>query len=278
MRQDIRLIVTDLDGTLLTKADRIHPENILALQRCRQKGIKVCPVTARNWREFLPVLRQMEFDEIAALNNGASMVGLPSGKIRENIVFSTEQLTGLVESILTMPISYLCVMGMEYNHCLEGKGAPAWFHFYTQEEKDRFGICPFADEKELLRESREAVRINCGLKKGHEQQLRKALAKLEDVYKCKTMFMEEETGNSIEISPERADKAHALEKLCRYFGVEENQVLAFGDNENDMEMLRRAGISVAMGNANRAVKNSATMVTDTNKQGGVAAALERLGL
>ena len=74
MRQDIRLIVTDLDGTLLTKADRIHPENILALQRCRQKGIKVCPVTARNWREFLPVLRQMEFDEIAALNNGASMV------------------------------------------------------------------------------------------------------------------------------------------------------------------------------------------------------------
>ena len=278
MRQDIRLIVTDLDGTLLTKADRIHPENILALQRCRQRGIKVCPVTARNWREFLPVLRQMEFDEVAALNNGASMVGLPSGKIRENIVFSTEQLTGLVESILTMPISYLCVMGMEYNHCLEGKGAPAWFHFYTQEEKDRFGIRPFADEKELLQKSREVVRINCGLKKGHEQQLREALAKLEDVYKCKTMFMEEETGNSIEISPEGADKARAMEKLCRYFGVEENQVLAFGDNENDMEMLRRAGISVAMGNANRAVKNSATMTTGTNKQGGVAAALEALGL
>ncbi len=43
---EIKLIVTDLDGTLLTKKDEVHPDNIRALRRCQERGIKVCPVTA----------------------------------------------------------------------------------------------------------------------------------------------------------------------------------------------------------------------------------------
>lgn len=59
----------------------------------------------------------------------------------------------------------------------------------------------------------------------------------------------------------------------RHFGIDAQHVLAFGDNENDMDMLRHAGVSVAMGNANREVQQVATMVTSSNKEGGVAAAL-----
>ena len=59
MEMEIKLIVTDLDGTLLTKKDEVHPDNIRALRRCQERGIKVCPVTARNWKEIAPVLEQI---------------------------------------------------------------------------------------------------------------------------------------------------------------------------------------------------------------------------
>ena len=65
-------------------------------------------------------------------------------------------------------------------------------------------------------------------------------------------------------------------EFVRHFGIDAQHVLAFGDNENDMDMLRHAGVSVAMGNANREVQQVATMVTSSNKEGGVAAALQSL--
>ena len=71
-------------------------------------------------------------------------------------------------------------------------------------------------------------------------------------------------------------QAFAMEQICRHFGIDAQHVLAFGDNENDMDMLRHAGVSVAMGNANREVQQVATMVTSSNKEGGVAAALQSL--
>ena len=90
------------------------------------------------------------------------------------------------------------------------------------------------------------------------------------------MFMEEADGDYIEISPMQADKADALEQLCQHFGICAENVLAFGDNENDIEMLRHAGVSVAMGNASREVQQVATMVTTSNREGGVAAAIQAL--
>ena len=89
---EIKLIVTDLDGTLLTKKDEVHPDNIRALRRCQERGIKVCPVTARNWKEIAPVLEQVAFDEVAALNNGACMVNLATGAVEHQLVFSKENV------------------------------------------------------------------------------------------------------------------------------------------------------------------------------------------
>ena len=57
-----------------------------------------------------------------------------------------------------------------------------------------------------------------------------------------------------------------MQQICCHFGIDAQHVLAFGDNENDMDMLRHAGVSVALGNANREVQQVATMVTSSTKK------------
>ena len=74
------------------------------------------------------------------------------------------------------------------------------------------------------------------------------------------------------------DKAEGLFALGRRLGLEPARIMACGDSGNDLPMLRRAGVGVAMGNASPAVKAAARFVTDTNDNDGVARALERFVL
>lgn len=278
MQTDIRLIVTDLDGTLLEKGDRVHPDNIEALRRCRAKGIKVCPVTARNWKEVAPVLRQVEFDRVCALNNGACLAELPDGKVKQEVCFTPAQVAGMVRSILALPMTFLSLMGFDYMHVIQGGGRPSWFSNYTPDEQAQMGIRMFRDAEAMMADSTDVQRLTCGVEKQAEDEARQALERMQAAFGCRTMYMEQADGDYIEISPVEADKAHAMRALCRYFGVQTAQVLAFGDNENDWGMLRQAGVSVAMGNASEKTKRIATMVTSGNREGGVAAALHSLVL
>ena len=80
----------------------------------------------------------------------------------------------------------------------------------------------------------------------------------------------------LEIVPIGVNKAKALAKLAITLGVELSQVAALGDGLNDVEMLREAGLGIAMGNAPEAVKSAADWITGTNDEDGVAQAVRRL--
>ena len=82
----------------------------------------------------------------------------------------------------------------------------------------------------------------------------------------------------IELNAKGVDKAEGLLALGRRLGIQPAFIMACGDAGNDLPMLRRAGVGVAMGNAAPAVKSAARFVTDTNDNDGVAKALERFVL
>jgi Cof subfamily protein (haloacid dehalogenase superfamily) len=82
--------------------------------------------------------------------------------------------------------------------------------------------------------------------------------------------------NCVEIGPAGIDKATALSWLCAHIGIDAADVVAFGDEYNDHEMLRWAGRGIAMGNANDLTKSIADEVTESNDDDGVAVAIERL--
>ncbi|MDA3812495.1 MAG: HAD family hydrolase [Spirochaetaceae bacterium] len=80
-----------------------------------------------------------------------------------------------------------------------------------------------------------------------------------------------------EIVSEGVSKASAISLVCKHLGIPFNEVIAFGDGENDLEMISKAGIGVAMDNAVKSVKDIADFITDSNENGGVGKALKRLG-
>lgn len=79
--------------------------------------------------------------------------------------------------------------------------------------------------------------------------------------------------NNIEIMSEGVDKGQAIKMLCEHLNIGRSEIMAFGDNYNDIEMLEYAGLGVAMGNSNDDIKEIADYVTDTNEESGFANAI-----
>jgi hydroxymethylpyrimidine pyrophosphatase-like HAD family hydrolase len=84
--------------------------------------------------------------------------------------------------------------------------------------------------------------------------------------------------NQLFITAKDVGKSHGLRILCEHFNIKPSEVVAIGDDDNDIDMLKSAGMGVAMGNASDAVKNSADFVTRTNNNEGAAFALEEFFL
>ena len=80
----------------------------------------------------------------------------------------------------------------------------------------------------------------------------------------------------LEVIPKVINKGQGIRDICKVLGIRAEQVISFGDAENDIPMIREAGMGVAMGNAAEVVKQAADMVTLSNNEDGIAAALEKL--
>ncbi|MGL4282527.1 MAG: HAD-IIB family hydrolase [Eubacterium aggregans] len=81
--------------------------------------------------------------------------------------------------------------------------------------------------------------------------------------------------NNLEINNPTANKGDGLKHLCGRLNISGDEVMAIGDSNNDIEMLKYAGLAVAMGNGGELVKQVSDYVTTTNDDGGVALALDR---
>ncbi|MFC4557562.1 Cof-type HAD-IIB family hydrolase [Virgibacillus kekensis] len=106
--------------------------------------------------------------------------------------------------------------------------------------------------------------------------------KLDKIVEELSYYPELELTNSlptnVEVNPKGVNKASALKKVCDELNITMNNVLAMGDSLNDIKMIEQAGMGIAMGNAQEAIKKAADYVTDTNDNNGVAKALEKFVL
>ena len=119
---EIKLIVTDLDGTLLTKRMKctLTYPSASGAARNEDKGM---PRDGKKLEGRLrPVLEQVAFDEVAALNNGGVHGQSGNGRREHQLVFSKENVQGMVETICRLPYTFLSLMGTDYMHVLETSG------------------------------------------------------------------------------------------------------------------------------------------------------------
>ena len=249
---NIKMIVTDLDGTLLKTDKSISPHTKSILERCRKSGIKVVYATGRGGsaRQVAP----------SALFDGKITMNGATAKIDNDIVYSR-----LIPYQVARPILMACdkrgiritseISGMHYSNFPVSDFWSYLTNFaivdFAQHEKDAekmYSPAPTPEEKLFI-----------------EQLIPDSL------YSVMTYDI---TGMMLMIMHKEATKAKAVAELARIWNISSKEIVAFGDELNDLDMLSYAGTGVAVGNALEELKSIANHICASNDDDGVAKWLE----
>ena len=255
-----RLIVLDLDGTLLDDAGEVSARNAAALRRAEEDGARVVIATGRPPR-WLEHLRSDIPATIAVCCNGGVVMDLD-----ESAVIAAYPLDG---ATLLRAITGLRASGVRFAVATEGlPGVDLTAEESFPARGDR--VVPRASLAELC--SGTVVKLLVRPEPGEGPAVVQFFAR--DFGTDFTLTRSTNDG-LIEISAAGITKGAVLDGLARQWGISADQAIAFGDMPNDIEMLRWAGHSVAMGNADDAVKAITTEVAGDHDRSAVAEVLER---
>ncbi len=261
----IRLIATDLDGTFFGPEHEPTPRTVTALNAARAAGITVVAITGRSHFNSAHLATQDGTDfQWFIGSNGGHRYNYVTDEVEERIIFDRAEALRMVSDLG----DGIDDVGFGY----EARDELMWDQRFLE-------LVPFTLEGQP-----RTARLD------HVDQLDK-IAKvlithpeLEPLELAATARPHVPDHHNVvasgwifaEITPHGADKGAALARLCGELGVEAHEVVAFGDNQNDLTMLEWAGRGVAMGNALPMVKDTADEVTLTNAEDGVAVVVEDL--
>ncbi|MBQ4290773.1 MAG: HAD family phosphatase [Clostridia bacterium] len=269
---EIRLIALDLDNTLLNSEKQLSEENRRTLFRAAEEGIVVVPATGRFFDGIPDCVRSLPFLRYAITINGACVTDLGRKRMVSKAEIPVSRAIAIMEYLDRIPVIYDCYM--------DNWG---WMTAALQDQAELFAPSPHYVK--MLKELRTPVpELKKHLRKvGHDVQ------KIQMFFRDLSLRGETESYlkehfpdisitsavvNNLEINDRYATKGNALLALASYLGIDPAETMAFGDDLNDVSMLKAAGIGVAMGNASDPVKAVADKVTASCDEDGVSTAIQ----
>lgn len=270
-KRDIRLIGLDLDGTTLTSDKVLTPHTKEVLEACLKQGIQVLPATGRARAGIPSYLTEIEGMRYVVVSNGAAIVDLETGENVYTNCISWERTLELFD-ILENYHTFYDIYALGKGWC-EGRFYDHLEQFHIEphiEQLIRMSRTRIDDLKEWLREHKAPVeKINMFFAREEERQ--KAFSQLS---KIPDLSVTCSLVNNLEINDASCNKGDALMNLGKILDITSEQIMACGDGNNDYEMIKQAGVGVAMENGEPSVKKVADFITKSNDDEGVAYAIE----
>ncbi|HTT21169.1 MAG TPA: Cof-type HAD-IIB family hydrolase [Candidatus Sulfotelmatobacter sp.] len=270
----IRLLATDIDGTLLNPQFQISEGDLAALRRAHAAGIEIVLVTGRRHSFALPIAKQLEFDLWLISSNGAVTRSLSGETFHRDMMpaKTCRQLCGAMQefrgnTVLTFDKETKGAIVLER---LDELNASIRRWLEKNMEYIEF-VVPI--ENALVTDPVQAmfcgnmVRMNDALQALERAEMDGLVTILRTEYPLRDLSM-------IDVLNAGCSKGHALERWTVYRGYQREEVMAIGDNHNDVEMLEFAGHPFIMGNACEELRNRGWRVTRGNHECGVAAAVD----
>lgn len=270
----IQLLATDIDGTLLNPQFQISEGDLAALRRADAAGIEIVLVTGRRHSFALPIAKQLGFDLWLISSNGAITRSLAGETFHRDMmpVETCKRLCGSMQefrgnTVLTFDQETKGALVLEH---LDELGASIRRWLEKNIEYIEF-VVPI--ENALVKNPVQAM--FCGTVTWMKQALLALQSAGMDgmVTVLRTEYPERNL-SMIDVLNAGCSKGHALERWAIHRGLGRDQVMAIGDNHNDVEMLEFAGHPIIMGNACEELRARGWTVTRTNDACGVAAAVE----
>lgn len=273
-RASIRLLATDIDGTLLNPQFQISDGDLAALRRAHAAGIEIVLVTGRRHSFALPIASQLGFDLWLISSNGAVTRSL-SGETFHRDLMPAQTCRRLCEEMIEFRGNTVLTFDKEVKGAIVlerldeiGASIRRWI-----EKNMEFIEFVVPIERALVSDPVQAMfcgtmaRMNLALAALERAGLEQNITVLRTEYPARDLSM-------IDVLNAGCSKGHALQRWASYRGYHRDEVMAVGDNHNDVEMLEFAGHPVIMGNACEELRARGWRVTLGNEACGIAAALQ----
>jgi len=259
----VRLIAVDLDGTLLRSDGRPCPAGMERLRAANNRAIRVVLATGRSYGSSLELFQALGFPDPLICLFGAEIYCSAEGRLWRHCAILIEEARRIAHFADTKQLELSLSIGD---------------HHYWKRRPGQLGPPPphvrFADSYEaVVREpvlrfitgDRRSIEVLCE----YHRSARSSATRLEQVRNPDGSL------HTAAILARQANKGSALAFVCSELGIQRSEVMAIGDNLNDLPMFAEAEISMAMGNAVPELKDAAQAVAPSNDQQGVAWALDR---
>ena len=264
----IKLVMSDLDDTLLKDNSYVSEKDREMLNRLIDEGVSVIPTTGRYHGGIPEYFFEHPGIRYLVSSNGAQIFD----KVKNEVLFTSYLSKDIALDIVSQALDKAVFIGVVVEHGLvvdarirndkERKNS-AFFTRIIESE----GIVD--DILEYIKETDEKIlKINLAFKDLEYRD------KLYETLKQNDEIMAEASSiRNVEITQANTSKGAALEYMLEYLGLDVSEVLAIGDNDNDITMLQKAGVGVAMGNASEHVKSHSDTVTLDVEDDGFAHAI-----
>ena len=265
--QEIKAIALDLDGTLLTSDKKVTDITKAALQKAKNKNIKIVLCTGRALKGVRPLLEELNlFDEedIVITYNGGVIQKTKSQEILFQQAHTKEDVMYIYEETMKVQLP-MNMLDLEYVY------EPDYPTDRASRYHDIMGILDFVKKNpvELADSQLLNKAVVCYDEAVLDEQFSKLPAEFTERFNCmksRPILME--------VLPKEVNKGQALVHLADVLGIEVANIMACGDADNDLDMIRAAGFGVAMANATPSVKAVANYMTASNNEDGVAKAID----
>ena len=274
----IRLIALDIDGTLLNSRWEVSEANRAAIAEATRRGIEVALVTGRRYNFALLVVRQIDSPLTMIVNNGA-LVRTNDGRTQLRHLLPRQTARQVLDATLPWRDSAAVV----FDRPLDNQ---VILEKIDWEDPTRGGY--YKRNREFLAEAHplESCLIDDPIQimyTGSVEPMRQVESALRDVpfrdhFSLAVTVYEDRDFSMLDVIHPAASKGAALSEWAGFRGIAPQEILAIGDNHNDLEMLSFAGTPVVMGNSVPELKERGWHVTRSNDEDGVAVAIARFAL
>jgi len=266
-RKPIRLVIADVDGTLVTQEKILTAKAIAAVFRLRAAGIKFAVTSGRPPRGMAMLIDPLKLDEpLAAFNGGVLIQPDLTTVVRENFL-DPPMVTKVINLILEHKLDVWLYTDKDW--FVRDVTAP---HVSREQWTVKFAPAIIPSFDGPLQRIAKVVGVSENLEavKRCEKDVQDACSDQASAARSQPYYLD--------VTHPKANKGEVVLAMSDLLAIPTDQIATIGDMPNDVLMFRKSGISIAMGNASPEVQKSATYVTDSDEQEGFANAMDRFML
>ena len=274
----VRLIALDIDGTLLDRQSRLPESNRRAVAAASARGIEIALVTGRRYDFAMPIARQFPCPLTMIVNNGA-LVKSSSGVTQHVLLLPRDVAARVLEATSGFrEMASVCFDRPRENQLIFERidwDDPLRRGYF---ERNREFISEMSPLIDCLTEDPLQIMFTGSVARAREVEGVLSRLPFSSEYSLAVTLYDDRNFGLVDVISPGCSKGSTLREWVRYRGWSRLEVMAIGDNLNDIEMLQYAGLPIVMGNSVPELKSLGWHETLTNDQGGVAAAIETFAL